>query len=227
MDKLKPFVRLDFMTVKPYFTIKNLLIYAAVALFLSVVSGNIASGIGIGMMLGTMFVGYPFAIGEKSNLDALYAILSVNRKTVVLGRYIFALALNACAVLFSFAFSAAGLFAVKISGSSADSADPLWSVISLSAVFVIIQVTQLPIFFRFGYSKARSINLLPFCFFMAAAAALMALGKAGGFSDGLSEYFSALLNASEIIITLSVLTLILVIFVSYSLSLSFYKKREF
>jgi hypothetical protein len=55
------------MTIKPYFTAKNLLIYAAVALFLTAVSGNISSGIGVGLMIGTAFVGYPFALCEKSN----------------------------------------------------------------------------------------------------------------------------------------------------------------
>ena len=94
MNKLTAFIKLDFFTIKPYFTFKSILIYAVIAVFLSITSINIFSAVGFGLMMGTMFIGYPFAIGEKSNMDALYATLSVNRKTVVIGRYAFTLILN-------------------------------------------------------------------------------------------------------------------------------------
>jgi len=91
MCKLREFVKLDFFTVKPYFTVKNLLLYGAVVLFLTIMSADISAGLGIGMMFATMHTGYPFIAGEKCNMDALYITLSAGKKTVVLGRYIFSL----------------------------------------------------------------------------------------------------------------------------------------
>jgi hypothetical protein len=57
---------------------------------------------------------------------------------------------------------------------------------------------------------------------MAGAAALAAMAK-----GAVSEFFTRIIDESGIIVMLSIAALLLMIFVSYSLSLSFYQKREF
>jgi hypothetical protein len=230
MSNLKSFVRLDFKTVKPYFTLKNLLIYAAVDVFLSVFSGTVQMSIGIGFMLGTLFIGYPFAVGEKCNMDALYVTLSLNKGMVVRGRYLFILVMNLFAVLGSFVCATFGLFVTRMFGafqSENGGNDPLALILVMSAIMIVIQVIQLPLYFKMGYTKAKFLSILPFAALFAGFSAFMSVsrdtpGKLAGLWD-----FLANIAKNGMIAPLAVLALALVIGLSYSLSLMFYKKRDF
>jgi hypothetical protein len=221
------FVRLDFMTMKSYFSVTNLLIYAAVTLFLTIMFGNAASGVGVGIMVAALSVSYPFAIGEKSNLDALYTTLSVKRKTVVVGRYLFALLLNICAVLFAFVLAFLGLFVAEMTGMIEPKENMVWILAALAAMFVVTQTIQLPLFFKFGYTKARFFSIVPFAAVWALSFALAALAKSAGSPGTLPEVFTQLANNSVLLVLLSLVILALLVFASYRLSLSFYRKREF
>ena len=225
MNKLFSFVRLDFFTVKPYFTVKNLLIYAVVAIFLTTMSGNISSGMSVGIMLGTMFISYPFAVGEKSNMDALYATLSLNRKTVVTGRYLFAFAFNLCAVLFSVVFAIAGILVSGAAGLTMGKGEILLVGILLAAIFIIIQAIQLPFFFKMGYTKAKFLSLVPFVAIMTGYMVFMTASKDNGIVNQIEGFLIRLTSGA--LVGLAVLALFFICFLSYRLSLSFYKKREF
>jgi hypothetical protein len=229
MAKLVSFARLDFMTVKPYFTGKNLIVYAAIALFISSVSGNAAAGLGVGMMLGTMFVSYPFAVGEKSNMDALYVTLSVNRSTVVLGRYFFAFAMNVCAVLFSLALAFAGVFisrTLDLRAEETNMTDVIGGMAALAVVFIAVQAVQLPILFKFGYTKAKFLSQLPFIGMMAAFFIFLAIGQNIGAFQGNSPFAAAAGNV-RLIALFTLLGLLLIVAASARLSLLFYRKRGF
>lgn len=225
MTKLKETVHLDFVTVKPYFTIKNLLIFSAVALFLTTMSHNISSGIGVGMMIATLFIGYPFALSEKSNLDALYTTLSVKRTTVVQGRYIFTLLLNLCAVLFSFVLATLGLLIAKAAGFSTGIGGNGYveTVLILAAIFLLIQAIQLPVFFKLGYTKAKILSIVPFAVLMAGYMAFMTLRNV---SASLPELLDGL-SGGGLMMPLLLVMIVAIVITSYGLSVSFYKKREF
>ena len=225
MNKLLSFVRLDFITIKPYFTMLNLLIFAVVAIFLTTMSGNVSSGMSVGIMLGTMFISYPFAVGEKSNMDALYATLSINRKTVVAGRYLFALAFNLCAVLFSVVFAIVGIFVSGASGSGMGTGEIVLAGILLAAIFLVIQAIQLPFFFKMGYAKAKFFSLAPFAALMAGYIVFTTASKENGIVSQIEKGMSHLTGG--VLAGLAVAALLCVCYLSYILSLSFYKKREF
>jgi hypothetical protein len=226
MNKLKSFVWLDLITIKPYFTAKNMLIFAAIAFFLTVVSYNLSSVFVVGMVFGLMFTSYPFAAGEKTNMDALYVILAIGRKTVVLGRYVFALFLNMCAIVFSFIFALAGFLATRAANFGNGIDEVFWMVILFAMLFAVIEVIQLPFFFKFGYTKARFLSVLPFIAIMGGYFAYISMRSKGGFSRGVTGFFINMLGAGGMIGS-AVLVLLLLIFASYKLSLSFYSKREF
>ena len=226
MSKLKSFLWLDFLTVKPYFTVRIMLIFPVLAFVLAAATGNVSSAIGVGVMLGPLFVSYPFAVGEKSNLDALYLILSIGRKTVVLGRYFFALSLNVCAVIFSFIFAMAGLFTARIANFGNRHGEAFWMVLLLAALVAVIQAIQLPIFFKFGYAKSKFLSLIPFFVILTGWSVFVSMGSDIDFLGNFTGFLINTLSTSGII-ALGVLVLLLLIFVSYRLSLSFYKKREF
>jgi hypothetical protein len=229
MNKLKAFARLDFMTVKPYFTARNLLILGAVAVFLSAVNGMVQMSIGIGFMLGTLFISYPFAVGEKNNMDALYATISVNRKTVVLGRYLFTFLLNICAIVFSLVFAAFGVVGAQFANvfQGSDSGDSLALILALSGLLVLTQTVQLPILFKLGYTKAKFVSIVPFALFMGCYAASVSLTKESGSLAGLSAALAGILSNGALTSMLAALLLAVAVYVSYRLSVAFYSKREF
>lgn len=228
MSKLGAFVRLDFMTIKPYFTVKNLLIFAGIAVFLSAVNGTVDMSLGIGFMLGTLFISYPFTIGEKSNMDAFYITLSINRKTVVLGRYLFVMLLNFCCLAFSFVFAVFGVFGAKAVGvlqNGGGSALPIMLV--FSGAMILVQAMQLPIYFRLGYAKAKFLSIVPFAVFMAGYFAFMSMAKENGVLAGLSASLANISNNGVLTAVIAVLALLVAEYASYCLSLLAYKKREF
>ena len=191
-----------------------------------VVSYNLSSVFVVGFMLGLMFTSYPFAVGEKTNMDALYVILSIGRKTVVLGRYVFALFLNICAIVFSFIFALAGFLAARAVNFGNRIDEVFWMVLLFAMLFAVIEVIQLPFFFKFGYTKARFLSVLPFIAIMGGYFAYIAMGSNSELSGYVTVFFTNTLGAGGIVAS-AVLVLLLLIFVSYRLSLSFYNKREF
>jgi hypothetical protein len=227
MSKLKAFTLLEFKTIKPYFTGKNVLIYGAVALFLSVIS-TVEMSLGMGVMLGTLFTSYPFAVGEKSNLDALYVTLSVNRKTVVLGRYLFTFLLNLCAISFSLVFAMLGIFGARFSAplqyTGDDSSAP---ILAMTALLLLIQSVILPIYFKFGYTKAKFISIIPLVVFMAAYGTFVSIFKESGIIARLSASLAGILSNGALTTALTVLVLAPIVYISHSLSVAFYSKREF
>jgi hypothetical protein len=225
MNKLLAFVRLDFITIKPYLTIKNLLIFAVVAIFLTTMSGNISSGMSVGIMIGTLFISYPFAIGEKNNIDALYVTLSLDRKTVVAGRYLFTLAFNICAILFSIFFAIVGVLVTGATGLEIGKSDILLAGVLLAAAFIVIQSIQLPFFFKMGYTKAKFFSIVPFVALTTGYMVFMTASKENGIVSRIESVLEDL--TSGLLVVLAVLALLLICYISYKLSLSFYKKREF
>ncbi|MCL2266804.1 MAG: ABC-2 transporter permease [Treponema sp.] len=225
MNKLTAFIKLDFFTIKPYFTFKSILIYAVIAVFLSITSINIFSAVGFGLMMGTMFIGYPFAIGEKSNMDALYATLSVNRKTVVIGRYAFTLILNLCIIILLTTLAAIGLFAVNPAGfiTSLQTEFDFIIILVFCAFSILMQSIQLPVYFKLGYSKAKFLSVLPIAIILAGYFAFTAFFNV---ESAVSLFFIDLIG-SGLLIPLSIMILIFIVLSSVCLSMRFYIKREF
>jgi len=224
MNKAMSFIRLDFITVKPYLTLKNLIIFFGVTLYMTIVSSNATGAIGILMAFAALYASYPFAIGEKSSIDVLYTTLSIKRDTVVLGRYLFALSLDLFAGLFALTLSFVVLTIMQKGFSLIES---LLTVFALFFVFSIIQAVQLPIYFKLSYTKAKFLAYLPFL-----VLPLMILSFTNFLSDIFSaEWINGLLDwfsANTLATALAVGGIWLVIMgVSYKISLSFYRKRDF
>ena len=228
MSKLGAFVRLDFVTVKPYFSVKYMLIYAALAIYMTIMSKNIGSSVGIGLMLATLSLGYPFAFAEKCNMDALYATLGADRKTVVRGRYIFSLLLDVCAIVFVMAFSLIAMVITRIySGFEGVLVESLGATLALSMLFMIIQSAQIPLYFKLGYAKAKFFSILPFFLISAFIGFFIMNAQGSGMPEGVNAFVQSLVSNGFALAAAIIVLLAAVLFVSYKLSLAFYKKREF
>ena len=227
MNKAVSFMRLDLITVKPYLTVKNLCIFGGVAVFMLIVNNSAAGAIGLLMAFAALYASYPFAIGEKNNIDVLYTTLSIKRNTVVLGRYLFALTLDILAGLFTFALS---VIVLTIAQKGIDIIETLSTIPILFLAFSIIQAVQLPIYFKLNYTKAKFIAYIPFV--VLPLAVLMG-------SNFLNEEYPLAqitivlkwfewfaLNPLAAVL-LCVAIWLALMFVSYRISVSFYQKREF
>jgi len=105
------------------------------------------------------FLCYAPFIAGKDGLDCLYASLSINRKTVVWGRYLFTYSFTLLIVSILFIIGCAILTLTQ-----ADFNFYRFLVMSLSLFFVssIFSAINTPLLFRFGFKKIRMhIGLMP------------------------------------------------------------------
>ena len=223
MKKALRFLKLDFITVKPYITWKNLFLILAVPVLLMFFTDA-----GVGMLFflmgyGALFVSYPFAVGEQNGIDALYVTLNVRRKEVVLGRYLFAL----CTDVFTCAVGIACMAAVSVlKGIDLD-----WRTVfpvSCAALvfFSLVQAVQLPLFFRFGYAKSKILSMLPF---LAVPVFVFLYDRAyKGEGARLLTELSSWIDANGLLaLALAAIFWVFMMFVSYDVSYAAYRKRDF
>jgi len=224
MNKALSFVRLDYFTVKPYMTLKNLAIFLFVACFMAATSKSTYASIGMFMVFASMYATTPFSLGEKNNIDALYTTLSIKRSAVVFGRYLFALVVDLCAGLCAFVIS---LTVLQIIGATYDNdiREALTVSVIMFVIISVIQTVQLPLFFKLGYSKAKFFSYLPFLGMFALSGILITFFNNDTYNlSGVMAWFeSNLMLAAAISATLWVA----IMFVSYKVSLSYYNKRDF
>lgn len=223
MNKVLNFIRLDFITVKPYFTLKNLIIFALAPLIFIITTESSATSMGWLMIFATLYVSYPFAVGEKNGIDALYPTLSVGRSTVVTGRYLFALVfdLSTAAAAYTYSFAA-----TTILGQAFKAGEALTTILVLLVVFSLIQAIQLPIYFKFGYARARLWTYLPFLAFpLALFAAKALLGDDP--VNKIAVFIEWILANQFVAVVLGAVIWLGVILVSFQISLALYNRRDF
>lgn len=224
MNKALLFVRLDFITVKPYFTLKNLFIHSLVALIMISSSGVSASAIAMIMVFATLYVTYPFAVGEQNGIDALYPTLSITRSTVVLGRYLFTLVLDVCAGLFAYTFSFAALTIMQKDFNALES---LVLMLVMFLLYSIIQAFQLPLYFKLGYAKAKFLAYLPFIG-LALIVFMFSKFLKNSFSlSQISNFFGWFAANPLIAVLLGAVVWLGIIIISYQVACSYYSKRDF
>lgn len=106
---------------------------------------------GLILLCASTTAGYPFMVSDRADLETLYAVLPVPRRTLLLGHYVWALAVFV--VTAGFGISAALVLAQQqhytFTGRT------LATVVSLSwAAFALSISIQFPLFIRFGFTRA-------------------------------------------------------------------------
>lgn len=112
---------------------------------------------------------YPFMISERARLDTLYAILPLTWRSLLLGRYVWALAtfVATAGVGIPVALLFARLENVSLGGFA------LTDVVAVSwALFALNISIQFPLFVRFGYTRAgmlgTTVPIIMVAFFLVA-----------------------------------------------------------
>jgi hypothetical protein len=138
---------LHLRTVAPYRT-QGLLVFGVIVLIDS--RSQVGLVPALALLLAPLVAAQPFQVAEKSDLQTLYAVLPLRRRTVVLGHYAWAL-ISFLAIVIS------GTAAAALLAQAQDMPfDPrtLATLLTLSwALFTVNISIQLPLLIRFGYTR--------------------------------------------------------------------------
>lgn len=217
MKDIKKIVNLDYISIKPYFTLKNLIIMIFLYLVYFFVTSNPLTANSAILIFSIVYSSYPFLIGEEAGIDSLYRIFGIKSEKVVLGRYVFALVLFIFALLISIVFSIIFSFFVE----TADIREFLATSLAYLLVYLVFISLKYPLYFKFGYKKAKSISALTFVLIGLLSFLVMAL------KDSLNDLFIFMENNIFMTLLISLLLVLLIVFMSIKVSQKFYKKRDF
>ncbi|WP_314112836.1 ABC-2 transporter permease [uncultured Solobacterium sp.] len=217
MNAIKVF-KLDLLSIKPYLTIKNLIILIGLGTLYGVLSKNPAFVLATVQMFAILFSGYPFMVGEESGIDPLYKLFSISSKDVVKGRYLLAtvsvivmLVVGVVmAMLIGLAYPMEDLF------NSLLLTAPCIGMISLIIIFI-----EYPIYFKYGYKKGKTLTAVPML--------LLAIGAvcSAYFNESLKSILQFLVMNPFLAIAVICIIFIIIVGVSIQLSNKLYARRDF
>jgi len=147
----------------------------------------------------------------------------------VLARYLYSLITNCFTIIFFYIISAAGLLVSMITGNEVDLRISAATVFLLVLLMAVVEAFQLPAFFKLGYSKAKFFSVVPFAVVAAGIFAITAIERIGlidsASEDNIINFIISIPHG--FVIAAACLLIFAVLYVSYRLSLRFYRKREF
>jgi len=217
MNAIKVF-KLDLLSIKPYLTIKNLIILIGLGTLYGVLSKNPAFVLATVQMFAILFSGYPFMVGEESGIDPLYKLFSISSKDVVKGRYLLAtvsviimLVVGVViAMLIGLAYPMQDLFYSLLLAA------PCIGLISLIIIFI-----EYPIYFKYGYKKGKTLTAVPML--------LLAIGAvcSAYFNESLKSILQFLVMNPFLAIAVICIIFIIIVGVSIQFSNKLYTRRDF
>lgn len=211
-------LKIDLISVKPYFTIKNLIILVGLGALYGILSKNPVMVMAIAQMFVILFSGYPFLVGEESGIDPLYKLFGIDSKDVVRGRYLLA-------ALFAGVMLIIGMVLAIITArifSITDAYQMLLlnaPIIGLGTLFIVF--IEYPVYFKYGYKKGKMLASIPMLLM-----AVIAVGSAF-FSKQLKMVLQLFIMNKLIGIIAVFAAFAIVLCVSFQLSNKLYAGRDF
>lgn len=217
MNAIKVF-KLDLLSIKPYLTIKNLIILIGLGTLYGVLSQNPAFVLATVQMFAILFSGYPFMVGEESGIDPLYKLFSISPKDVVKGRYLLA-TVSVIIML------VVGVIMAMVIGLAYPMEDLLNSLLltapCIGMISLIIIFIEYPIYFKYGYKKGKTLTAVPML--------LLAIGAVCStyFNESLKAILQFLVMSPFMAMAVICIIFIIIIGVSLQLSNKLYARRDF
>lgn len=163
----KQLIKLDFYAMKPL--AKFMLPFLIVPIILGIVA-NLGTSIMITLTFVAFMLNVVFAISEKSNFKKLYGVLPIKKSANILSRYLFSLIVIALTAMVSF------IIFIVLSVISTGNIDWINGIefLALSMFIALFFISiQYPFYFKFEYSKASIMAILPYIACFAVGAPLM------------------------------------------------------
>ena len=214
---------LDFLIVRPYIGPMNIVLYIFAAGLLGFTMGNVLTGFLGGFLMGTLFLSYPFAISGKYNTPELYKSIPLSPAGIVAGRFIFSLG-------FATICAAGAVILAGLGASFTNSLNPIGLntdsfglLLVLIALFLAIVSIQLPLYFRYGFVRARYVGLIPLLTAFWLIVGLSWLGSGDGIASASLEV-TGWVASNVWTIPAAWIAFVLIAFAAYQFSLAAYRK---
>ncbi len=212
-------VRLDHAVLKAYYKI-FMLVYV-LATIIAIVFKIPAITIPVVIVVAAPFISVYFFAYERNNLSKLYGILPLRRSEVVIGRYTYALLFG----ILNEVFSGILAYILSLILNAGIGYPEFFIFISAGFLYVCLYISiQLPLYFRFPFSKVYIFSNLPVYL---VAVFLVYLLKRTDFLHPLSQaiqYFSS--NQTMIWVTTCLGLGLILVMISSSFSWLIYQKGE-
>lgn len=162
MSNMLKATKLDFSLVRPYFKVIGFTMLLPIAF--AAINRSILTGVSFAMCFIAMTTGYTFSITEKNSMERLYGILPVKKSEMVIGRYLFVLALGALALVVSLITQP---IVLRVIGETVEKVDIISAAIGGLFLFALYTVFQIPGYYKFGSIKGRVFMYIPVAGFLA------------------------------------------------------------
>lgn len=210
-------IKLDLISIKPYMTFKNFAVMTFMAILYMYIMGSPVITISLAMLFGIIFSSYPFLLGENSGIDGLYRIYGISSKEVAIARYIIACIIFVLVSIFGFFY----YLIIALIKNLPIGIDILEMIAINFVIFTLMVSFQYPIYFKYGYTKAKTFALIPI-FIIGGMGMVLGL-----FKENLKGIYQFMFSHKEVMMVVFGILVLLIIVISIKLSIKFYKKRDF
>ena len=214
MSNILKATKLDFSLVKPYVKVIGFTMLLPIAF--AAINRSILTGVSFAMCFIAMTTGYTFSITEKNSMERLYGILPVKKSEMVIGRYLFVLALGALALVVSLITQP---IVLRVIGETVEKVDIISAAIGGLFLFALYTVFQIPGYYKFGSIKGRVFMYIPVAGFLATLFLLPKIPMDNSIITTLS-------NSPVLLIVLVIVLVVVMYAVSILFSIRIMKNKE-
>lgn len=214
MSNMLKATKLDFSLVRPYFKVIGFTMLLPIAF--AAINRSILTGVSFAMCFIAMTTGYTFSITEKNSMERLYGILPVKKSEMVIGRYLFVLALGALALVVSLITQP---IVLRVIGETVEKVDIISAAIGGLFLSALYTVFQIPGYYKFGSIKGRVFMYIPVAGFLATLFLLPKIPMDNSIITTLS-------NSPVLLIVLVIVLVVVMYAVSILFSIRIMKNKE-
>lgn len=217
MSSVLNIVKLDFSILKPF--LKSYIFILISPLIITFTARDAVAGCVFLMSMAAMTSNFTFSISEKNDMNRLYGLLPVERKDIVIGRYLSVIISGLIAMIVGYFMNICAMFATKTAFTNED----LTVAMGIGMLLFIFNISiQLPGYFKFGAVKGKFISFIPFIFMALAAVIAQGLSKEQLSKLSLNPIFSDV----NFMLGTSLIIDIILILISFAISVKIYQNIE-
>ncbi len=215
MSNILKSTKLDIALVKPYF--KIICFTLLLPIVFTAINRSLLTGVSFAMCFIAMTTGYTFSIAEKNNMERLFGILPVRKSELVIGRYVFVLAMGLISLIISLI---AQPLVLKVLGETVGVFDIVTAAIAGVFLFALYTVFQIPGYYKYGSIKGRVFMYIPVAGFLIT---LLLITKS---PVGESKLLFTVINSPVLLMLLAVIFVIAMYVISILVSIKILKNKE-
>ena len=215
MSNILKSTKLDIALVKPYF--KTICFTLLLPIVFAAINRSLLTGVSFAMCFIAMTTGYTFSITEKNSMDRLFGILPVRKSELVIGRYVFVLAMGLLSLIISLIVQP---LVLKVLGETVGVFDIVTAAIAGVFLFALYTVFQIPGYYKYGSIKGRVFMYIPVAGFLIT---LLLISKN---PVGENKLLFTVINSPVLLMLLAVIFAIAMYVISILVSIKILKNKE-